>query len=183
VTAVSSVIKIAEGEVGYLEKASNGNLDDKTANAGINNYTKYARDLDAISGFYKGEKQGYAWCDVFVDWCFVQAYGVDEAKKLLCHGQLGASCPHSAQYYKNKGQFYTSNPKIGDQIFFGPNIPSANHTGIVYAVDSMYVYTIEGNTSGASSVISNGGGVCKKYYSLSNSKVAGYGRPSYDITG
>lgn len=177
---VSCVIQIAEAEVGYLEKASISNLDDKTANAGTNNYTKYARDLDAISGFYKGSKQGLAWCDVFVDWCFVQAYGADEAKRLLCHGVLGARCPNSAEYFNNNGQFYTSSPKIGDQIFFGTSISSAHHTGIVYAVDSKYVYTIEGNTSGASSMISNGGGVCKKYYFLSNSKIAGYGRPAFD---
>ena len=29
-----TVIDLAEQEVGYLEKASNANLDDKTANAG-----------------------------------------------------------------------------------------------------------------------------------------------------
>ena len=68
---VENLIKIAKDEVGYLEKASNSNLDSKTANAGGNNYTKYARDLDNISGFYNGKKQGYPWCDCFVDWCFV----------------------------------------------------------------------------------------------------------------
>lgn len=40
------VIEVAKAEVGYKEKASNSNLDDKTANAGSNNYTKYARDFD-----------------------------------------------------------------------------------------------------------------------------------------
>ena len=42
----SKVIDIALGQVGYLEKKSNSNLDSKTANAGYNNYTKYARDFD-----------------------------------------------------------------------------------------------------------------------------------------
>ena len=65
------LLATAIAEVGYLEKKTNKNLDSKTANAGYNNYTKYARDLDAISGFYNGKKQGYAWCDMFVDWCFV----------------------------------------------------------------------------------------------------------------
>ena len=71
---VENLIKIAKDEVGYLEKASNNNLDSKTANVGSNNYTKYARDLDAISGFYNGKKQGYAWCAVWVSWCFVKAF-------------------------------------------------------------------------------------------------------------
>ena len=84
---VDKVLAIAKAEVGYLEKRNNSNLDSKTANAGTANYTKYARDLDAI-GFYNGRKNGYAWCDVFVDWCFVQAYGAENAKKLLCQPEL-----------------------------------------------------------------------------------------------
>ena len=60
------VIEVALNEVGYVEKASNSNLDSKTGNVGSGNYTKYARDLDNIS-FYNGNKNGYAWCDVFVE--------------------------------------------------------------------------------------------------------------------
>ena len=41
----SKVINIALAEVGYLEKKSNASLDNKTANAGSNNYTKYGRDM------------------------------------------------------------------------------------------------------------------------------------------
>ena len=52
------VIDAVRTEVGYLEKASARDIDDKTANAGSNNYTKYARDMDAIPGFYNGRKQG-----------------------------------------------------------------------------------------------------------------------------
>ena len=77
------VLSVATAEVGYLEKKSNSQLDDKTANAGSKNYTKYARDLDAIPDFYNGKKNGYAWCDVFVDWCMVQAFGVEAAKQFL----------------------------------------------------------------------------------------------------
>lgn len=43
--AINDVINVAKGEIGYLEKASNSNLDSKTANAGQNNYTKYWRDV------------------------------------------------------------------------------------------------------------------------------------------
>lgn len=178
--AVNKLIKIAEAEIGYLEKASNASLDSKTANAGTANFTKYARDLDAIPEFYNGNKNGYAWCDVFVDWCFVKAFGVEEAQKLLCQPDesAGAGCTYSARYYKNKGQFHKS-PKAGDQIFFGTE-GNVTHTGIVYKVDSEKVYTIEGNTSGASGEVSNGGGVCKKSYSLSYNRIYGYGRPAYN---
>ena len=178
----SKVLDIALNEVGYLEKASNKNLDSKTANAGSANYTKYARDLDAITGFYNGKKNGYAWCDCFVDWCFVQAFGVEDGKAMLCQPSYsyGAGCLYSARYYRDKGQFYTKNPKPGDQIFFwNSSKTDVAHTGLVYMVDSNYVYTVEGNTSGASGVVANGGGVCKKKYSLSYNRIYGYGRPAY----
>lgn len=179
---VEKVIEIAKGEVGYLEKASNMNLDSKTGNAGKMNYTKYARDIDGIIGFYNGKKQGFAWCDVFVDWVFVKAYGVEDAKKLLCQPvrSLGAGCKYSMNYYRSKGQLYTS-PKIGDQIFFKNSSGEACHTGIVYDIDKTYVYTIEGNTSTASGVVANGGGVCQKKYKLNYNRIAGYGRPKYDV--
>lgn len=173
------VIDVALNEVGYLEKASNSQLDSKTANAGYGNWTKYARDLDKIPSFYNGKKNGYAYCDIFFDWCFVTAYGVENAKKLLCQpdNSAGAGCTFSAQYYKNAGRFYKT-PQVGDQIFFG-NASECTHTGLVYKVDGSKVYTVEGNTSGASGEIANGGGVCKKSYSLSYNRIVGYGRPNY----
>ena len=176
------VLSVATAEVGYLEKKSNSQLDDKTANAGSKNYTKYARDLDAIPDFYNGKKNGYAWCDVFVDWCFVQAFGVETAKKLLCQPDrsYGAGCTASSNYYKQKGQFHIKDPKPGDQIFFKGSDGTPSHTGIVYKVDSLYVYTIEGNTSSQAGVVANGGGVFTKSYALSYNRIYGYGRPDYD---
>ena len=76
--AINKVLSIAENEVGYLEKASNACLYDKTANAGSANYTKYWAEI-------KPEYQGQPWCACFVTWCFVQAFGKDIAKKLLKH--------------------------------------------------------------------------------------------------
>ena len=178
---ITKLINVAKAEVGYLEKKSNSSLDSKTANSGHKNYTKYGRDLDNTSGFYNGKKNGYAWCDVFVDWCFVKAFGVDRAKELLLqpNKSLGAGCTYSARYYQNKKQWYTT-PKIGDQIFFTEDNGKTHfHTGIVYNVDSKYVYTIEGNTSSASGVVANGGCVREKKYSLTYKKIGGYGRPKY----
>lgn len=177
------IISIAKEQEGYLEKKSNKDLDDKYKNAGNNNYTKFARDLDNIKGFYNGKKQGYAWCDVFVDWCFVQAVGVDRAKELLCQpsNSLGAGVGYSADYYKKNNQFYPSNPQIGDQIFFKNTKGSRTHTGLVYQVDKNYVYTIEGNTSSDSGVVANGGCVRLKKYSLNYKYIYGYGRPKYKI--
>lgn len=178
----AQVIALAESEVGYLEKKSNSRLDSKTANPGSKNYTKYARDLDAIPGFYNGKKQGYAWCDVFVDWLFVTCFGPAAAKEMLYQPDksYGAGCGYSAKYYKAKDRFFKKDPKPGDQIFFwDAKKTRVAHTGLVWKVDSARVYTVEGNTSGASGVIANGGGVCKKSYKLSYGRIYGYGRPGY----
>lgn len=51
----------------------------------------------------------------------------------------------------------------------------------MYKVDANRVYTIEGNTSSASGVIPNGGAVAYKSYQLNYNRIAGYGRPKYDI--
>lgn len=181
-TPVERLIKTAEAELGYLEKASNAQLDDKTANAGKNNWTKYARDLDGIGNIYNGRKNGFDWCDVFVDWCFIQTFGKDMAVKLLNQPLkgLGAGVKYSAQYYQQKGRFKEENPKPGDQIFFGDST-SWWHTGIVVEVSGGKVYTIEGNTTTTSGVIPNGGGVVKKSYSLTHRSIKGYGRPDYSI--
>lgn len=169
----STVINVAKGEVGYKEKASNANLDDKTANAGSANYTKYARDFDQkYPNWYNGKKNGYAWCDMFVDWCFLTAFGYANALALLCQPEksAGAGCIYSYKYYKTKGQVGKT-PKIGAQIFFGASESSLSHTGLVYNFDSSKVYTIEGNTSDQ---------VAYRSYALNASNVFGYGYPAYD---
>lgn len=172
---VDVVIKVAKKEVGYLEKATPKYEDNKTKNAGYNNFTKYGRDLaENIGSPYC---DGVFWCDEFVDWCFIKAYGEKQAKKLL--GGWSAYCPTSAQYFRDMGRWYTS-PKKGDVIFFLDSDNEEGHTGIVTNVDSYYVYTIEGNTSPDSGVIPNGGGVHEKKYLLNYSRIAGYGRPKYD---
>lgn len=182
------VIDIALAEVGYLEKASNSQLDSKTANAGKKNYTKYSRDLTNME-FYNGYKQGAEWCDIFVDWCMVKAYGIEAALALSYQPtnhkkNYGAGCKYSRDYYKANGRLF-STPKPGDQIFYygmtkgKVDKEKIAHTGLVYKVDSKKVYTVEGNTSGASGVVANGGGVAKKSYNLTYGRIAGYGRPAW----
>ena len=168
---VSKVIAVASAEVGYLEKKSKASLDSKTANAGSGNYTKYWATM-------KPSYQGQPYCDCFVSWCFKQAYGDSVADKLLCGGLYSFYTPESAQKYKDKGQWYTESPEIGDQIFF-ENDTRICHTGIVYNANATKVYTIEGNTSAGAQVVPNGGAVCRKSYKLTDSRIAGYGRPDY----
>ena len=167
------LVAIAEAEIGYHEKASNNNLDSKTANSGKGNYTKYSRDLFK-SGYYNGNKQSFDWCDQFVDWCFFRLCGnKDKAEYLECQtGKYGAGCGFSLKYYKAAGRF-DGNPKVGDQIFFkySNDDSTADHTGIVVRVTDSLVETIEGNS---------GGEVKRKAYDRSYYAIIGYGHPRYD---
>ena len=150
-TPVERVLATARAELGYLEKASNAQLDSRIANAGDKNYTKYARDLDAL-GVYDGKKNGYPWCDVFVDWCLIQTFGLETALKMTGQklGCYGAGCTMSMSYYRAMGRFCRSDPKPGDQIFFSQDGGKTSyHTGLVERVQGGRVYTIEGNTSSA----------------------------------
>lgn len=174
--AINALIKVAKNENGYLEKKSNSNLDSKTGNAGSNNYTKYWRD---IKNWGLGNLQGSYWCAAFVFWCFVKTFGLATAKKLLYHAPF-VYCPTIANLFKQKGRLY-SNPKVGDIVVFMTS--RFSHTGIVYKVTTTHFYTIEGNTSGASGVVRNGGGVTLKVYSIASAKKSGHKfcRPDYSI--
>lgn len=169
----STVLRIAREELGYLEKASNYDLDSKTGNPGSNNYTKYARDLwECVPHFYQGSKQGYDWCCVFVDWCIYKACGSDSTlaqKSKFYTGPYGAGCQFAAMYYKNADAWYDK-PMPGDQVFFG-RYNSYQHTGLVEQVDEDYVWVIEGNCDNS---------VKAKKYCLNDPYIIGYGRPKYD---
>lgn len=165
--AIEKVILIAKNEEGYLEKKSNSQLDSKAANAGSANYTKYWRDI-------KPDYQGQPWCAAFVSWCFMKAFGQEKAKKLLKHWPY-VYCPTLGNLFTRN-----ANPKIGDIVIFYRNGTFA-HTGIVTAVIGDRFYTIEGNTSGVSGIIANGGGVCAKSYLNSQMPGTKFCTPDYSI--
>lgn len=111
------------------------------------------------------------------------AYGLVAAAALLCGG-LHCYTPTGASRFKKAGRYIKrgeGKPKAGDVVFFySESKGRIGHVGIVYKVSSSKVYTIEGNTSGASSLVTNGGGVKKKSYSLTSTYIDGYGRPDYE---
>ena len=168
---LDKLISVLNSHVGYLEKKSNKDLEHKTKNAGSRNYTIFAERYKEHTG---NNYQAQAWCAMFVSCCFVEAFGLAKAKELLC-GSLYSYCPYGMKAFKDKKQLH-STPKKGDIVFFIRN-GVARHTGVVYKVSGNTIYTIEGNTSTASGVVANGGGVCKKSYTVnSNMK---FGRPKY----
>ena len=166
----SKLLEIARAELGYKEKETNSQLDNYTANAGDGNWTKYARDLHA-AGYYQAAKNGYAWCDIFVDWLFWKLAGSKEKGEWIeCQtGLYGAGCNWSSNCYRRAGRF-DNNPIPGDQIFFGkPGLEE--HTGIVEKIEGGNVHTIEGNASDM---------VKRCVHPINSSNIVGYGHPRFD---
>lgn len=155
--AINKVLSIARQEIGYLEKGSNKNLYDKTANAGYDNWTKYWAEI-------KPSFQRQPWCACFVTWVLVQAFGEETTKRLLKHYPF-VYCPTLGNLFK-----LNANPKVGDIVLFYRNGKFA-HTGIVSYVAGDYFKSIEGNTSASQGIVPNGGAVCEKGYY--NSKLPG----------
>lgn len=186
--AIELFMDIWTAEIGYMEKASNADLDDPTANAGRANYTKYARDLDAV-GYYNGRKQGASWCCVGPDWARYMAYGMELAQKIMNQPAkgCGAGVKGVYRYFDQMRRFYRGIiPQRGDQaIMVAYNaqgyVSSWQHTGVVDRVSGGRVYLIEGNTSPGTAVIPNGGMVCEKSYPLGDKRIYGYGRPRWDL--
>ena len=173
--AKRKLLTLAAADIGYHEKASAAQLDSMTANAGTGNFTKYARDLDAVPDYYNGKKQGFAWCDVFVDDLFKIAFGADVGREMLCQPKksAGAGCYYSALYFRQAGRFYNL-PEVGDQVFFTFAVGEVSHTGIVETVadGGTLISTIEGNSSDA---------VVRKAYRVGSAQIYGFGRPRWDL--
>lgn len=182
-SAVDRMLATARGEIGYIEKATNAQLDDKTANAGSGNWNKFAAFLDGLGVVYNGRKNGYAWCDCFADYCYIFTFGLSTGMAMTYQPEkgLGAGCTFSMRYYKEAGRFFKS-PQAGDQIFFTKDGGDTSyHTGVVEKVAGGRVYTIEGNTSSLPGVVENGGCVRDKSYPLGAAYIAGYGRPNWEL--
>lgn len=170
-SVIDKLINYAISWDGYLEKKSNSQLEKKTANAGSNNYTIFAKKY---KDYWNEDYQGQPWCAIFVSTVFMDVFGEDT----LC--PHFSYCPTGVNNFKNKKAFYTKNPQKGDVIFF-TNGSRAYHVGLVTKVFNGKVYTIEGNTSSDDGVVENGGAVEQKSYNMNYSKILGYGRPDYEV--
>lgn len=166
---IDRVVQIAKSQVGTVETPKGSNK---------NKYAKFFDDLRK-SGvkIYNGLKDGAAWCDIFADYCYIQAVGVEIGPKMIYQplNGCGAGVKFSAEYYRKNKAFYTS-PEVGDQIFYGKDGEpgTETHTGIVVKLTEKTVYTVEGNT---------GNEVKAKTVSRSQigKKVVGFGRPNWSL--
>lgn len=148
------VIRVAKSQVGYHEGYSGGHW---------NNNQKYSA---AVPGLEWSNYQ--AWCATFCAWVFQEA-GMPKGSY-----PVTASCALGVSWWKKENRF-SEYPAIGAQVFFGPG--GGSHTGLVYAYDATYIYTVEGNTNSSGSA--EGDGVYLKKRSRRDSYVYGYGYPAY----
>ena len=152
-------VEIAAGYIGYHEKSEHyykqyGDLClspfDKYCGNG--NYTVFAKIV--------GHENGLPWCQTFVNFCFLAAYGRDIADKLL-NGLL-----HSPSTMTIKNAFVAngqivplSSARNGDLVFRARN--GGGHVGIVEENRNGVLVTIEGNTDAGQLNSSDGGSVAR----------------------
>lgn len=94
---------------------------------GANNQNKYAGPV--------GVPNNDAWCTTFASWCFLTAN-----LKSLC--LMSDYSVDQYNWFTNRGRS-SAYPAVGAVVWYGEG--ATNHTGIVYAYDADYIYTIEGN--------------------------------------
>lgn len=166
----------------YYEKASSAYAQTRAKSAfgqnkGSGNFT-YAGYLCGV--------QGQPWCAAQDSTAIYEACGSDkDSAKAVLYGvwpyvacnQVWDAAPDDMKIWSyhqrfklGKGDRVNRKPVIGDIIVFTDNCKSRDHTGMVYAVDNTYVYTIEGNSSN----------MCRKRsYLLTSSYIYGWIHPAY----
>lgn len=169
----TDIVNIARSQVGYQEGSSSSQL--SGSSYGGKNYTEYGR-------WYGLQDM---WCAMFVSWCANVAGVSTSVVPKHCY------TPTGLQWFKDRGRAYSRatvakggyTPQAGDIIYFksSRNNNTTNHVGIVTKYSNGTVYTIEGNTSSAT-ISTNGGAVCEKSYSISNTYIVYICSPNYKNT-
>ena len=148
----------------YLEKGSVAYLDDFQRNAGYNNYTKFARD---VNSWGQPGCQGQPWCAIYQFWKLTKVLGLKTALQIMGGGFY--NCRNVIRHAQSK-KTWKKAPKKGALIIFR----NGSHIGSVNKYDTQYVYTNEGNTSSAAGVVANGGSCRNKKYKLNDPAIDGY---------
>ena len=153
--SADAIVQLALGEEGYKEKndASEPELHDKEANAGSNNYTKYAKEVGVSSAY--GE-----WCGYFTWWVFKYSGVSTEYYPQSAMVSGIWNWFNSRGLYRGKAVY---DPRPGDVIFCNG---FSNHVGLVEKYEDGIVYTIEGNSSDE---------VTRRAYDINSSRVTGFG--------
>ena len=176
---LNDLIALAKSEEGYIEKASNANLDSKTANKGSNNYTKYSRDINnaGLMGC-----QAQPWCSSHQFWLEMKTFGKEQALKnwnMTANTYVGYNVFATYNKFKAAGKVGMT-PKLGALVAF--NYSHIGRVIDIYSRNGVKYYSCEeGNTS--SNLNDRNGGQVKikerKFYDTSTIK--GYCYINYDV--
>ncbi|MCM1399909.1 MAG: CHAP domain-containing protein [Clostridium sp.] len=134
--------------------------------------------------FYGSEQKGIPWCAIFVSYV-ANVTGIlgTLVKKSASSGETARSSVKAGwgKWYEG----HNTKPQVGDIILFTHNgkgrypnqdIYFSDHIGIVYKVDTNYVYTVEGNTNSNDNDRSI---VSEHKYKLYSGLINGYFRPNW----
>ncbi|WP_333745373.1 hypothetical protein [Streptomyces sp. IBSBF 2950] len=153
ISLMPQVIAVGKSQIGYREGYTEG---------GWTNAEKYASEVPGLSW-----AQGQSWCAVFTSWVAMRAGCASLFPRT-------ADCSAAVTWFTSAGR-WSWYPAIGAQVMYGTS--GQDHTGIVYAYDTTYIWTIEANTSDNGT--SEGDGVYFRKRKRSDANVYGYGLPAY----
>ena len=169
----SKVISILNDQIGYIEKASDKDLDSKTGNKGTNNYTKFSRAVN-LAGLMGCQAQ--PWCGTFQFWGDLKCWGKEAALKawnMTAKTYCGYSCFETYDVFKKAGKVGMT-PKLGALVIF-----TFSHMGRVTKLYQNGSFDcIEGNTS--SDPNERNGGMVKSKHRSVDSTVKGFCYIDYD---
>lgn len=127
------IAQIALTQVGYTETS---------------NHTKY-------NAWFYGSDTSAAWCAIFISWCANQA-GISTSivKKNAIASGYTTSNMSANSFGAPSYTFGSATPKCGDIAYIDNDADApSDHVGLIYAVDSNYIYTVEGNYSNKVSTV------------------------------
>lgn len=169
----TDVVAIAQSQIGYQEGGDATQLSGEVT--GSANYTEY--------GCWYGLQD--MWCAMFVSWCAYNALVPTSVvpKHSFTVSGLNQFIAWGRAYTRAEVEAGTYVPQAGDIIYFKSprNTNKTNHVGIVTGFSGSTIYTVEGNTSSAE-ISTNGGAVCAKSYSTSNTFIVYVCCPDYGGT-
>lgn len=122
-----------------------------------------------------------AWCGMFACWCAYQA----GAGLGVAYDKNSAYTPAFFNFLKANGTYdntFTTDPQVGDFIFFGAKEGRIDHVAIVIGYDpETKLVTVVGGNQGSSGRGAVTQGVCtwKEDSPWGSKVVKGYGRPNY----
>lgn len=168
---LKGLIEKGLAQVGYVEKASNKDLDSKTGNPGDANYTKFSRDVNNVG---LAGCQAQPWCCTFAFWQELMEFGKDLA---LIHWNMtpktyvGYNCFQTYNAFKTAGKVGMT-PKLGAITIF--NFSHAGRVVRTYSEKGVqYFDCLEGNT-GAGTTNRNGGETMVKKRPWNDPTVKGF---------